>query len=288
MESHLYEHIVYSTETELINSPAFYDCIVHIICNSGEVSLSYNDRPVTIKKDEIAVFSQPRLIKINNKSEDFSCEYIVAPGRFLNSLLPVNNYSIQGGVSLFANPIIVVSTENAEKFRNDLRNISQRINDTDHRFYNEMIGSLLQTMIYDLFDFHTRTNDNILTTNRVGYITSEFFAMITSGHPKTRRDVGHYADVLHVSSKYLSDTIKRVTGHSVSWHINKATTSIIIEYLNSNQLSINQIADEMQFTSVSYFSRYCRKHIGMSPAQYRVAGAKCQRHPMNILTTSGS
>ena len=55
------------------------------------------------------------------------------------------------------------------------------------------------------------------------------------------------------------------------------TTKIsIILSLNfkDNRLSITQIADEMQFTSVSYFSRYCTKHIGMSPAQYRLAGAK--------------
>ena len=34
------------------------------------------------------------------------------------------------------------------------------------------------------------------------------------------------------------------------------------------------LPDDMQFTSVSYFSRYCVKHLGVSPARYRLAGAK--------------
>ena len=274
METSIHDYIVYSTDEHQINSPAFYDCVVHLICVEGIASIIYNDQHFELAKGDIAVLSRPRLVKIENASENFQCEYIAAPDKFLHNLLPANNYSIQGCVSLFSNPIIKVSEEDALKFRRDLDNIRLRIEDIDHRFYIEMIGSLLQTMIYDLFDFHTRNNDNILTTDRVGYITTQFFAMIEAGRPKTQREVSYYAKELNVTSKYLSDTIKRVTGHSISSHINSAATSIILEYLKDNRLSITQIADEMQFTSVSYFSRYCTKHIGMSPAQYRLAGAK--------------
>lgn len=59
----------------------------------------------------------------------------------------------------------------------------------------------------------------------------------------------------------------------VSTYINRAAAAIIKSYLDDNGQSITQIADEMQFTSVSYFCRYCVKHLGMSPARYRMA--KC-------------
>lgn len=274
MKQSLHDYIVFSTDVNKINSPAFYDCVVHLICTAGIASFLYNEQRFVLSEGNIAVLSQPRLVKLEDVSNDFQCEYIAAPGKFLHNLLPANNYSIQGCVSLFSNPIIKVSQDDADKFRADLHNIRQRIDNVEHRFYTEMIGSLLQTMIYDLFDFHTRNNYNILTTDRVGYITSQFFAMIEAGRPKTRREVAYYAKELNVTSKYLSDTIKRVTGQNISSHINNAAISMIIEYLKDNRLSIMQIADEMNFTSVSYFSRYCTKHIGMSPAQYRLAGAK--------------
>lgn len=270
----LHENIVFSKDAHLINSPAFYDCVVHVICTDGTATIIYNDQPFEIEKGNILVLSRPRLVRLKKASEDFQCEYIAAPDKFLHNLLPANNYSIQGCVSLFSNPVIKVNDDDARKFKRDLDNIRLRIDDIDHRFYTEMIGSLLQTMIYDLFDFHTRNNENILTTDRVGYITFQFFTMIEAGRPKTHREVSYYANELHVTSKYLSDTIKRVTGHSISTHINSAATSILLEYLKDNRLSITQIADEMNFTSVSYFSRYCTKHIGMSPAQFRLAGAK--------------
>lgn len=274
MDTSLHEYIVYSTDGSSINSPAFYDCVVHLICNSGSAVLAYGRQTFTMQSGEIAVIPQPRQARFVEMTDDFKCEFIAAPDKLLHNLLPANNYSIQGGVSLVSDPIIAVTPKEALTFRRDLANIRDRIDDTDHRFYAEMIGSLLQTMMYDLFSFHSRCKDSVLTTDRVGYITSQFFTLIASGRPKTRRSVAHYAAELNVTPKYLSDTIKRVTGDSVSTHINRAAANIIIGYLRDDSLSVTQIADEMEFASLSYFSRYCQKHIGMSPARFRTAGAK--------------
>ena len=41
--------------------------------------------------------------------------------------------------------------------------------------------------------------------------------------------------------------------------------------LNDERLSLTQIADLMNFTSLSYFSRYCMKHLGQSPSNYRLS-----------------
>lgn len=269
----LHEMIVFSEEFALINSPAFYDCVVHLICTEGTGSFLYNDRRFSISKNNIAVISRPQRVSAIRADENFRCEYIAAPDKFLHNLLPVNNYSIQGCVSLFENPIIRVSEIDASRFRADLAAIRARIDNIDHRFYQELMGSLLLTMVYDLFDFHAKTNDNILTTDRVGYITSQFFTLIEGGRPKTQREVSHYAAQLHVTPKYLSDTIKRVTGSSVSTHINNAAKAIALAYLKDSTLSVSQIADEMNFSSLSYFSRFCVKHIGMSPVKFRIAGA---------------
>lgn len=50
-------------------------------------------------------------------------EYIVAPSKLLHGLLPANNFSIQGCVLLFDDPIIHVTPEDAENFKCDLENI---------------------------------------------------------------------------------------------------------------------------------------------------------------------
>lgn len=273
MNGNLHNSIVFDCDFHRINSPAYYDCIVHLICTSGEGAFTYNGTRFAIGINEIAVISNPQAVTEIESDSNFKCEYVIAPDKFLHTLLPANNYSIAGCVSLYSNPIIKVSASDAVTFISDLRNVSARIKDVDHPFYAEMIGGLLQTMIYDLFAFHSMTNENILSTDRVGYITRQFFNLIESGRPKTEREVSYYAEQLSVTPKYLSDTIKRISGKSVSTHINRAAASIIKNFLNDSGLSITQIADEMKFTSVSYFSRYCVKHLGMSPSEYRTVNS---------------
>lgn len=269
MLTSLHDNIIISTDFRQINSPAFYDCVVHLICTAGSGSFTYNGSRFSIGENEIAVISQPRSVTDIEATSGMRCEYVAAPEKFLHNLLPANNYGISGGVSLFSDPIIKVTPAEAEVFIDDINNIRKRMNHTEHRFYTEMMGSLLETMIYDLFEFHSKFNENMLTTDRTGYITREFFNLIEGGKPRTQRDVSYYAGQLHITPKYLSDTIKRITGHSVTTHINRSAAAIIISYLQDSRLSITQIADEMNFTSVSYFSRYCTKHLGVSPAEYR-------------------
>lgn len=263
--------IVYSNDLSLINIREYGNCIFHAICTAGDAEFTYNDKRFVMATNDIAVIAQPGNISALSMSGDFRGELVIAPDSFLHNLLPANNYSIGGCVSLFSNPIIPVDPSEAVTFIRDLRNVRDRIEDRNHPFYNEMIGGLLQTMIYDLFAFHSATNENVLSTDRVGYITRQFFTLIESGRPKTEREVSYYASQLNVTPKYLLDTIKRITGFSVSTHINRAATAIIISYLKDSNLSVSQIADEMKFSSVSYFSRYCQKNIGKSPSEYRLS-----------------
>lgn len=271
MKTDVQEKIVYSNDLSLVNIEEYDKYIFHVICTDGEATFTYNDKQFVMGANDIAVITLPCNISDLSLSEDFKGEAIIAPDSFLHNLLPANNYSIGGCVSLFSNPIIPVEPSDAEIFIRDIRNVRDRLDDKNHPFYNEVLGGLLQTMIYDLFAFHSAINENVLSTDRIGYITKQFFTLIESGKPKTEREVSYYAAQLNVTPKYLLDTIKRITGFSVSTHINRAATSIIISYLKDSTLSISQIAEEMRFTSISYFSRYCKKNVGKSPSDYRIS-----------------
>ena len=97
----------------------------------------------------------------------------------------------------------------------------------------------------------------------------ELMRLLSEGTSSTHREVSWYAKQLHVSEKYLSATVTRITGGSVMSDIDRHTIPMRKQHLNNPDLTLTQIADLMNFTSLSYFSRYCNKHIGMSPSSYR-------------------
>ena len=124
-------------------------------------------------------------------------------------------------------------------------------------------------MMYDLFSFHAHRNETQQSTDRQSYVVKELMNMLAAGQSRTERNLGYYAKQLNITSKYLSKTVKRTTGNSVTSLIARHTVPIIKDYLDNDTLSRTQIADLMDFTSLSYFSRYCSKHLGMSPSEYR-------------------
>jgi len=269
MEDIRSEFFVYSTDLTKINSADYEGCCIHLICLSGEGSFIYNEKCFHFTKNNILILSHADLIKNVAVTDDMRVEYIVAPLRWLYSQLPANHYGIGGCINLLNDPVVPVNEAEAAIFLNDIHHIRERIGDTHHRFYKELMGSLALTMVYDLFQVHAKRNENAVSTDRTAYVMSGLLQLLETGISRTEREVAFYADKLHVSPKYLSNTIKRLTGNSVMYLIDQYTVPILVEYLKDNHYSITQIADLMNFGTVSYFSRYCTKHLGMSPSEYR-------------------
>lgn len=80
-----------------------------------------------------------------------------------------------------------------------------------------------------------------------------------------------FSVILPIYAKTRTTTIKRLTGLSVTSYINRHTAPILKKYLDDERLSLTQISEMMNFSSLSYFSRYCTKHMGQSPSEYRLS-----------------
>ena len=265
--------IIYSEDINRINSPHFTDWGVHLICNEGDAMFLFNGRPVTIKKNDAAVINHPELVSHINASDDLKIRFIAAPFKFLYNLLPANHYGIGGHISLFENPVIPLSEEDAWRFNNDIEQLRLRSGDSHHLFYDELIGSLALTMIYDLFDFHAKLHGESTPTERTSNVVKRLLALLENGRAKRYREVSYYAGELNVSPKYLSETVKRLTGNSVMNLIDKYAVPVLIDFLKNSELPFTQISEEMNFSSLSYFSRYVQKHLGMTATEYRLANS---------------
>ena len=168
----------YSTDFYGMNSYELSHTCMHLLCLAGEASFVFNERCYHIVKNNLVVIPMPDRVCNLAAHADLQVEWFAADYKFLQNLLPSNNYSIGGSISLNQDPVIKLTDEQAQHL---------------------------------LDDFH-RLRD--------------------------RKDDRH-------------------------------TIPILKNYLNDEHLSLTQIADLMNFTSLSYFSRYCTKHLGQSPSEYR-------------------
>ncbi len=263
--------IVYTTDVSFLNSQLPEDDCLHLLCLYGTGKFTFNEKEYSFGKNDAIVIPRPDLLEDFQSSVDMQLECVVAPQKFLYNQLPANHYGVGGSISLWDYPIIHLSDDDAVRLLMDFRRLRDRIGDTNHKFYYELVGSLALTMVYDLYDFHAKINVGNEATDRKTDLVSRLITMLSSGKTKQFREVAYYAHELNVTPKYLSNVVKRQTGHSVCQLINQHTMPILIKYLRNSKLSLSQISDEFHFTSLSYFSRYVQKQLGKSPSEYRAS-----------------
>ena len=259
----------YSTDFYRMNARELSHTCMHLICLAGEGSFVFNEHCYHIAKNDLVVIPMPHRVKNLAAHADMQVEWFAADYKFLQNLLPSNNYSIGGSISLNQDPVIRLTEEQARHLLDDFHRLRDRMDGRHLQFYRELMGSLCLTMMYDIFEAHAQHETTKTHSDRTAYIVKQLMALLSTGISRTEREVSYYAGRLNVSPKYLSATIKRVTGHSVTSYIDRHTIPILKDYLNDDRLSLTQIAELMNFTTLSYFSRYCTKHLGVSPSEYR-------------------
>lgn len=252
-----------------MNASELSHCCMHLLCTAGEGSFVFNEHCYHIARNDLVVIPTPCKVKNIAAHANMQVEWFAADYKFLQNQLPSNNYSIGGSISLNQNPVIRLTDEQAQHLLDDFHRLRDRMNDNHLQFYEKLMGSMCLTMMYDIFEAHAQRDATAPHTDRTAYIVKQLMALLATGVSRTERDVSYYAERLNVSPKYLSSTVKRVTGHSVTSYIDRHTVPILKDFLDDERLSLTQIADLMNFTSLSYFSRYCTKHLGQSPSDYR-------------------
>lgn len=259
----------YSTDFYGMNASELSHCCMHLLCTAGEGSFVFNEHCYHIARNDLVVIPTPCKVKNIAAHANMQVEWFAADYKFLQNQLPSNNYSIGGSISLNQNPVIRLTDEQAQHLLDDFHRLRDRMNDNHLQFYDKLMGSMCLTMMYDIFEAHAQRDATAPHTDRTAYIVKQLMALLATGVSRRERDVSYYAGQLNVSPKYLSSTVKRVTGHSVTSYIDRHTVPILKDFLDDERLSLTQIADLMNFTSLSYFSRYCTKHLGQSPSDYR-------------------
>ena len=124
----------------------------------------------------------------------------------------------------------------------------------------------MQSLIYYIAGIINLDKDN--KRERKDELFTRFIQLIIKNYRRNRK-LDFYADKLFISPKYLSDVIKKISGRTAHDWIDRYILLEAKILLRSSHKTIQQIADELNFPNNSFFSKYFKKHCGMTPKEYR-------------------
>ena len=103
----------------------------------------------------------------------------------------------------------------------------------------------------------------------VGIITAAARKIIGRESKQKNRNVSYYEESLHISSVYLNEVIKNVTGVSVSRYIQNELILHAKRMLVYTSLTVREISTHLGIDDYAYFTRLFTKAVGISPTLYR-------------------
>lgn len=243
--------------------------LAHLLCLDGTCRYRFNERDFEMHAGDLSIIRKRKMMERVEPSADFRCKIIYAKPGFIELCTPQSNYGMKGSLALFLNPVMHLTPEQQIVCLRDFERLEERIADAGHRFYRETVINAMQAAILDFFDFHASLYGESDISTQNASIMNRFLNMLESGTYREHREVTYYADCLCVTSKYLSEVSKKVSGYAANYWINRYTILDITRLLRDKSLTFVQISDMFGFSSPAYFSRYVQQNLGIRPSDYR-------------------
>ena len=245
-------------------------------CQRGSVEVSLEGCHYHIKPGDVYIYMASTLVHLLHKSED--AEGIMVEVDFYY-ILPIVNKVINVESQLFMrkNPCVSLSGEQCAHFEYLLHNLWDRINAEDCQKENvqyqhlklELIKSMGQTICYEILNMYF-TNQPLqpLQQGKKDVVFQNFMLSLFRFYRK-ERDVSFYARMQHITPRYFSAIIKEKTGDSALQWIVRMVITEAKQLLEESDLSIKEIADQLNFPTQSFFGKYFKQYVGVSPKEYR-------------------
>lgn len=262
----------FTENTADVESQAYREFVIHVFCLSGSASVVIGEKKFELVPNNCLVLLNNNIFKWLETSPDFRMRGVFISNDYMSNNSPDVNYSTINMLYLMDNPILTLSQGEMNLCLSVCEAIRNRITQTDHMFYEGVLRRCVETLVLDIYNFQSHSEE--LHKQNNGNQGLRFFrifiSMLEKGNYRQQREVRWYSAKMGITAKYLSEVCINSSGHGASYWINKFTTQEIARLLHNPTMSINSIADLMNFTTRSYFSHYVKERLGLTPKDYRL------------------
>ncbi|MBO5625290.1 MAG: AraC family transcriptional regulator [Prevotella sp.] len=244
---------------------------VILFCLKGKLQFEVNGRQITVRERELSIVQSHVSVGNLMVSPDFQCRIACMSDRLVKQQL-------RGYITIWNRALYVNNTnifripedQPLEQMGHFYELVNFYFTRPRKRFRQEVIGSLLRCFLLDICELmEEQTAVETSSVHSQGDQLFNRFLQILSESQVKRQTVESYADQLCVSPKYLSAVCKKTSGKTAMQWINEYVMEDIRYYLKETSLTIKEISTTLGFPNLSFFGKYTKRSIGMSPKEYR-------------------
>ena len=240
---------------------------------SGTAKIKINGKFHELRPNTLFIFNENTVIEQVKASIRSSGYMITYSRQYLNSI----HVDTQDLISIYHgfldDPCVQVDPEEAA-YIHDISKLMRSVlcdyAPTPNR--EKIISSLFAAMFHyvmGILQKHSLPAGNDSVSNRTDELFNKFLDLLRE-YCSTERSVEFYASKMGITPKYLSLILKKKSGRNASKLIDEAVVYEAKRLLKYSGMSINEIALKLNFASQSFFGKYFKQRVGVSPSRYKI------------------
>ena len=253
------------------NFPCRLKSEIFVLCMAGEIEASVNLNHFTVHANDFVTIMPGSIIQIHSLNGEpvlyfggFSSKYIEQAS--------LNHAAIDSLFVTLGRPIISLKPEGAkllEEYLHFLIKLYSFFDETTRKSITPHLYNNIHAGIAAMYKNRLQNTTENLSKNELIY--KNFTQLVMQNYNQTR-NVAWYAEKLKITHNHLCTIVKQVTGNTCIEIISHMVIMDAKSQLKSTRLSIQEISDSLNFANTSFFGKYFKRYVGMSPLTYRNNG----------------
>lgn len=250
-----------------LNETFIFDGLIFCVCIKGAGTLKINHHQYDLKPNMIISIFPNNISKMIKVSDDFLLEVMFFSRDYFSSIPLRLEKDIF--IEIIENPVIEVEKQVVYNIL-ELHSIIIKQHHEALAYKEEIIQSLVQALMLEVASFYKtgKIKGILKKSSREDEVTKKFFLLLIDNF-RTEKKLNFYADKLCLTPNYLSSIIKKVTGNSFQEWIQIVIITEAKNQLKTTDQSILQISENLNFANPSFFGRFFKQYVGMTPLHYR-------------------
>ena len=241
-----------------------------VICTEGIAQFDYDGQQIRLHKDDLFLYMAHSVVTNFMSSSDFNCRQIWFSRGELWNINKYGEVSLSDLPYLKRHPIMHLTEDDVKLLDDYFQLLCRRMRDPSPVLYSNIVRSLVSTMMLEILSMMRRQEpENTVTTGvHRQWLANEFMRLVEQSDGRIRK-VDDFANQLNITPKYLSTLLKETMNRRPSEMIHFYTLKAIEHRLRYTDMTMQEIANDLNFANASFFGKYFKEHAGMTPLDFR-------------------
>lgn len=240
---------------------------IFAICREGQMKATINLIDYEIKPNDLIVLLPGTIIQFRERTEKVRLCFAGFSSSCLERINLLNSI-VSSYSRIIECPVIELDNNVAEYLKDYFSLLTKVTCNEQFEMSFELTELALKSILTGVDQIYKKYPWNTRTITRKEEICRELVSLVTQHYTHERR-AQFYAKQLGISLQHLSTTVKQVTGKNVLDLIAYIVIMDAKAKLKSTNMTIQEIAYALNFPSASFFGKYFRRYVNMSPIEYR-------------------